>query len=45
MINLFSEAILALLLEGEGIGAEVLTRFGLSVQHVREKTLERLHEA
>ena len=37
--------LLGVLLEGEGIGAEVLTRFGLSGQHVREKTLEILHEA
>ena len=37
--------LLGVLLEGEGIGAEVLTRFELSGQHVREKTLERLHEA
>jgi ATP-dependent Clp protease ATP-binding subunit ClpC len=37
--------LLGVLLEGEGIDAEVLTRFGLSVQHVREQTLEILHEA
>ena len=37
--------LLGLLWEGEGIGAEVLQHFGLSVQQVRAKTLERLHEA
>lgn len=37
--------LLGMLQEGECIGAEVLTSFGLSVQHMREKTLERLHEA
>ncbi len=37
--------LLGILREGDGIGAEVLTRFGLSVQQVRAKTLERLREA
>ena len=37
--------LVGMLQEGEGISAEVLTRFGLSVKQVRAKTLERLHEA
>ena len=37
--------LLGMLREGEGIGAGVLKDFDLSVQQVRAKTLERLHEA
>ena len=37
--------LIGLLQEGEGIGAQVLKSFGLSVQQVRAKTMERLYEA
>ncbi len=37
--------LIGILREGDGIAAQVLKRFGVSVQQVREKMLERLHEA
>jgi ATP-dependent Clp protease ATP-binding subunit ClpC len=37
--------LLGMLREGDGVGAVVLTRFGLSLEQVRAKTLERLREA